>query len=174
LGRQGGDIRRSQGGNRNINRIIFPLPRGKGCAGGKKEQKKDRRPAVDCFHNANYWDFPGRGKEGPQSGAEKGARKKTDKKKEWYPDGPFLLCSQMHKLTGPPFGGSIFGTAFPGLLHKFPLNRLLLPVQDGRGFFVVFPLLEFPDDTFLFHHALKAFDGLLQHLVVVNHDMGQK
>jgi hypothetical protein len=75
-------------------------------------------------------------------------------------------------VSKPRFGtGSILGPALSGFFHQFTGNGFLFPVEDGRGFFIVFPLFEFPDNAFLFHHAFETFDGLLQHFVVVNDNM---
>jgi hypothetical protein len=70
--------------------------------------------------------------------------------------------------------GLILRAAFAGLLHKFPLDSLLFPVQNDRRLFVILPFFKFPYDAFLFHHTLETFDGFFQKLVVIYHDVGQK
>jgi hypothetical protein len=63
--------------------------------------------------------------------------------------------------------------AFPGFFHQFPRDRLLFPVEDSGGFFIVFPFFEFPDDAFFFHHTFKTFNGFFKHLVIIYDDMSQ-
>jgi hypothetical protein len=68
----------------------------------------------------------------------------------------------------------IFGAAFSVFFKQLSLNCLLFPVEDGGGFFIVFPFFKFPDDAFFFHHPFEPFDGFFQHLAVVNDNMRQK
>jgi hypothetical protein len=63
--------------------------------------------------------------------------------------------------------------ALSGFFHKLSGNRLLFPVEDCGGLLVVFPFFKFPDDAFFFHHPLKTFNGLFQHLVIIYDDMSQ-
>jgi hypothetical protein len=67
----------------------------------------------------------------------------------------------------------IIAFASSGLFHQFPANSLFFPVEDRGGFLVVFPFFKFPDDAFFFHHPLKTFNGLFQHLVIIYDDMSQ-
>jgi len=65
-------------------------------------------------------------------------------------------------------------SGFPVLFQEFPAESLVLPVEDGGGLLVVFPLFPFADDAFFFNHALEALDRLLEVFGIVDNDMCHK
>lgn len=64
--------------------------------------------------------------------------------------------------------------AFPGLAgltHQFSLHRFFFAIADGGGLLKILPLLPLTNDTLFLDHALKALQGLLKGLVLVNSNL---
>jgi len=74
-------------------------------------------------------------------------------------------------MGGPEFGRKLIARIierFANSLQLLALYGLPFSISDRGWLLEVFPLLEFPNNPFLFYHTLKASNGFFQGFAVAN------